>query len=67
MPSMRSYFKAITPTKGTTRLLKELLKRRVHKELGNINQYIKRIRSSLDENDAYKQKILSKFITDKIT
>ncbi len=59
--------KTITPSKGTTRLLKEVLKRQVNKELGGINQNLKRVRNSLDTNDAYRQKILNKFINDKIT
>lgn len=59
--------KHITPTKGTTRLLRELLKRQVRQELGGINQELSRVRDALDTNDAYKQKILNKFINDKIS
>ncbi len=59
--------KYITPTKGTTRLLRELLKRQVKQELGGINQELSRIRDALDTNDAYRQKILNKFINDKIS
>lgn len=57
----------ITPTKGTTRLMKELLKRQVRQELGNINQELSRARASLDANDSFKQQTLKKFITDKIS
>jgi hypothetical protein len=57
----------ITPTKGTTRLLKELLKRQVRQELGNVNEDIGRVRSALSENDTYRQQTIKKFITEKIT
>lgn len=57
----------ITPLPGTTRLAKEVLKRQVNKELGGINKDIKRVLNSLDANNAYREKILNKFINDKIT
>ena len=56
----------VTPSRGTSKLLKELLKRQVKLELGNVNQDIRRVRAELDTNDAYQQKILSKFINDQI-
>ena len=59
--------KYVTPTEGTIRLMKELLKRQVKQVLGNQNQIISRKRDALDVNDAYIQKILNKFINDKIT
>jgi hypothetical protein len=57
--------KHITPTKGTTRLLKELLKRHVKQELGNLNQDISRVRGALDTNDSYRQKTLKMYINEK--
>jgi len=41
------------------------LKRQIKKELGDINRDIRRLRDPLDENDAYKQQTLAKFIRDK--
>ena len=57
----------ITPTKGTARLLKELFKRQVRDELGTINQDLSRVRASLDGNDGYRQRIISKYINEKIS
>ena len=59
--------KYITPTAGTTRLLKELLKRQVKQELGSLNTEISRTRDSLDANDNLRRQILNKFITDRIS
>ena len=66
-PQFEELLKLITPTDGTMRLLKELLKRQVKKELGVVNRDIKRLRSSLDEDDAYKQRTLTMFINGKLS
>lgn len=57
----------ITPAKGTNRLIKELLKRQVRQELGNLNQDISRVRGSLDANDQFRQKTLKMYINEKIS
>ena len=59
--------KSITPTKGTMRLMREILKRQVKEELGTINQDISHVRSALDANDAYRSKIVKTFINELIS
>ena len=66
-PQFEDLLTLITPTSGTLKLLKELLKRQVKKELGDVNRDVKRLRDSLDENSAYKQRVLSKFINDQLS
>jgi site-specific DNA recombinase len=66
-PQFEELLALITPTAGTRKLLKEILKRQVKQELGDINRRIKRLRDQLDDNDSYKQKILAKFIADKLS
>lgn len=66
-PQFEELLTLITPTPGTLKLLKELLKRQVKKELGDINRDIKRLRDLLDENDSYKQKALTMFINGKLS
>ena len=66
-PHFEELLALVTPTSGTRKLLKELLKRQVRQELGDINRDVKRLRSLLDANDAYKQKVPAKFIDDKLS
>jgi hypothetical protein len=66
-PQFEKLLAIIAPTAGTVRLLREILKRQVKKELGDINREVKRLRELLDENDAYKQKTISKYINEKLT
>ncbi len=57
----------ITPTKGTTRLLREILKRQVKQELGSINQDVSRIRSAMDSNDNYRAKTRKMYILGELS
>jgi site-specific DNA recombinase len=66
-PQFEELLTLITPTQGTRKLLKEILKRQVKQELGDINRSISNLRDRLDENDSYKQKVLAKFIADKLS
>lgn len=66
-PQFEELLTLVTPTLGTRKLFKELLKRQVKQELGDINRNVKRLRDLLDANDNYKQKVLAKFIDDKLS
>ncbi len=66
-PQFEEMLALITPTGGTLKLLKELLKRQVKKDLSTVNRSIKHLRDSLDENSTYKQKVISKFINDQLS
>jgi site-specific DNA recombinase len=66
-PQFEELLALVTPTKGTMKLLRELLKRQVKTELGDTNRDIKRLRDQLVENDAYKQKALTLFINGKLS
>jgi site-specific DNA recombinase len=66
-PHFEELLALITPTKGTLKLLKELLKRQVKKELGDVNRDIKRLRDLLDENSSFKQKVMAMYINGKLS
>ncbi len=66
-PQFEELLALVTPTPGTVKLLRTILKRQVKQELGNINRDIARLRDQLDGNDSYKQKVLAKFIADKLS
>lgn len=66
-PQFEELLTLVTPTSGTLKLLKELLKRQVKKELEAVNRDIKRLRSQLDESDTYKQQTLAMFIKGKLS
>jgi site-specific DNA recombinase len=66
-PQFEELLALVTPTKGTVKLLREILKRQVKKELGDINGDLKRLRDLLSENNTYKQKALALFIKGRLS
>lgn len=61
------FLEDITPTDGTVKLFKEIVKRTVHKQLGSVNTEIKALRSEQGKIDSDMEKALQRLLDGDIT
>ena len=65
--AFNDFLQQVTPTEGTVRLFKEILKRTAIKRLGNVNTELEAIRRVEGEIDAKKNRALDSFLEGKIS
>ena len=65
--AFNAFLQQITPTEGTMRLFKEILKRTTVKRLGDINSELEKIRRAEGEIDNKKNRALDSFLEGKIS